>query len=104
MLGRKERMIVGCVVILCAAMMVLGNVTISEASRRNAISSRLENTTSRRAEFNGKFFDLHINDHEKVIIVNGKVEDWRELDKVEKHFNIVAPPEYDLICNVQIGY
>jgi hypothetical protein len=45
-----------------------------------------------------------VNQTEKFISVHGKAYNHRDLRKIEKHFKLMAPAGYDIICDVQLGY
>ena len=103
MLGRKGQ-ILGSMIILFAAMILLGNVNTAYAIRRVRAHSRVEQITQGRAEFNGKVFNIYVNQTEKFISVHGKANDYRELRKIENHFKLMAPAGYDIVCDIQLSY
>ena len=103
MLGKKGQ-ILRSMMILFTAMILLGNVNTAYAIRRARVNSRDEQVTQRRAEFNGKVFNIYVNQTEKFISVHGKANDYKELRKIENHFKLMAPAGYDIICDIQLGY
>jgi hypothetical protein len=103
MLGKKGQ-ILESMIIIFAAMIILGKVNTVHAIRRIRANSRVERVTQRRAEYNGQIFNIYVNQTEKFISVHGKAYNHRDLRKIEKHFKLMAPAGYDIICDVQLGY
>ncbi|MGA1869366.1 MAG: hypothetical protein ACMUJM_12570 [bacterium] len=110
--GRKSNIIV-IIAVLFTALIVLAHVKTGSALQMIDHSQRIDRRVSehvgqrvvhRRAMFHGKFFDIYVNEDQKFISVHGIVEDWKELDEVETHFDAVAPPDYRVFCDIHLDY
>ena len=110
--GSKSYIIV-IIVIIVTAFISLANVNTVSALRIIDHSQRIGRRISenvgprvvhRQAMFHGKFFDIYINEDQKFISVHGTVEDWKEFDEVELHFNALAPLDYKVHCEVDLNY
>jgi len=84
----------------------LWNSKAAGAFTRNMATSteRIENITYRKVEFKNRKFDVYINHNVKFISVHGRVDQWKDLDKVEDHFKILAPNDYRVYCDIECGY
>ena len=52
----------------------------------------------RVVEIGGKFFNVYINQNDKIITIKGIIETWDEMDKVEHYFKHRGPSEYTVNC------
>ncbi|MGA1796521.1 MAG: hypothetical protein ACMUIL_11750 [bacterium] len=52
----------------------------------------------RVVEIGGKFFNVYINQHDKIITIKGIIETWDEMDKVERYFKHRGPSDYIVNC------
>ena len=102
MIIKKEKKKFFCLVLLIVLLSVLGNVSTGETSRRLIKAAEFKPITSRRVEFNDKFFNIYINHSEKFITVHGIVDDWKEMNKVEDYFKIRAPFDYHIAYNIKL--
>jgi hypothetical protein len=97
-LGRAI-IIVGIIVVV----IFLVNIGTTEASRRHLnLDKTMERSmiTYRTVEIAGKIFRLYINQDQKSILVKGKVEGWEEKDKVEEHFRMRSPSNFQITYEV----
>ncbi|MGA1824946.1 MAG: hypothetical protein ACMUIP_09810 [bacterium] len=82
-------------------------VSITASKRIQATEIQADTTeriiSYRKVEFDKRFFDIYINHREKFISVHGKVDDWKDLHRVEEHFKTIAPADYCVYCNIALG-
>lgn len=52
----------------------------------------------RIVEIGGRFFNVYINQHDKIITIKGIIETWDEMDKVERYFKHRGPSDYIVNC------
>ena len=75
----------------------------AEASRR-VVTMKEMMVRQRKVEINGKLFDIEVNHTRKSITVRGYVEDWDEMDRVEKYFELKSPSDYRVTCELDFAY
>ena len=92
------------IVILITVIGTVNNVRASQRINHRISENVVQNVVHRQAMFHDKLFDIYVNEDQKFISVHGRVENWKELDEVEVHFNAVTPPEYRVYCDVDIDY
>ena len=94
------------VVIVAMALIVLGNIGTCEAAGRalniNESIKRAVSADKRTVEIEDNILDVYVNRNEKVITVIGTVKDWEEMDKVERHFELRSPADYQVTYKVDI--
>lgn len=56
----------------------------------------------RKVDVNGIVFDVFINQKEKSITVQGKVEGWEEMDMAKEYFRLRAPSDFQLSYDITI--
>lgn len=94
------------VVFLAAMVLTLVNAGVSEATRRAlGLNDVMEKsmTTQRKVEIRNKLYDVIINHTDQTIAVKGTVEDWDEMDAVEKYFTLRSPVSYQLTFDLDLG-
>ena len=91
------------VLIVVALLSVLGNIGTAEGARR-IVTMREMMVRQRKVEINGRLFDVEIDQASKKITVRGYVEDWDEMDRVEKYFELRSPSNYQVTCQLDFAY
>ena len=88
--------------IIFTVMLGIVGINKANASSRINLNSAMEKgmTRNRKVEIDGKIFDVLINLNEKSITIKGYVNDWDEMDKVEKYFKHRGPSNYQLKCEL----
>jgi hypothetical protein len=105
MLGHDVKSRIFLTLIIVVIFLLIVSIHIAEASRRTLnLNSVLEKSlvTHRTVELNGKIFDLYINQDNRSIIVKGEVADWDEKDKVEEHFKLRSPSNYQINYEIEM--
>jgi hypothetical protein len=102
----KRKFFPAAIIITVMLFFLLGSETVKAYQRSSNFHESMKNSLvdSRKVEIDGKIFDVYINREEKSITVQGDVEDWEEKDKVEKHFRLRSPSDYQLNFNIAIIY
>ncbi|MGA1825161.1 MAG: hypothetical protein ACMUIP_10920 [bacterium] len=88
--------------IIIITFIILGNVGAVKAAKQSP--GKTTDISHRRVEFNNNIYDVYINYKEKFISVHGKADSWGEIRKVEKHFEVTAPAEYEIAYDISLAY
>ena len=91
------------VVIVAMALIVLGNIGTCEAARRT-LDLQQKMIRQRQVEINGKLYNVIVNHTDSTMTIRGYVDDWDEMDKVEKYFRLRVPNNYQVISELDFGY
>ena len=101
--GLKNRM--GWAVLVVTTVCVLGTMGTAQASRRAmGLNDMMEKAMTRQVQINGKQYSVYIDHTSKSMVVMGYVEDWDEMDRVEKYFRLRGPADYQVNCELDFGY
>ncbi|MGA1867977.1 MAG: hypothetical protein ACMUJM_05445 [bacterium] len=101
-LKEKRRNQLIYLIVAIITLIMIGNVGAAEASKHP--STKSTDISHRRFIFNNNTYDVYINHIEKFISVHGKANSWEEIKKIEKHFELTAPSDYEIAYDISLGY
>jgi amino acid permease len=104
--GSLLKMLLSVIVIIFIVSFFL-NLRVANANQRSSSLNDLMKESlsiARKVEIDSKAFGVIINNAERSITVQGSVEGWKEMERVEQYFRLRTPSDYHVTYDITFRY